>query len=584
MPPEATAMTDQLSADLASLKIDRSAPPRRSRGGLILILLLLAGAAVLGIFVIYPKVTGALFTADVKTDQVRMISPAQGTVQLSASGNVVALIYAKVAAKVPGRIAEIYVEEGQKIEKDAKVARLEDVDFKSGLGASRARAAAARARIQIARSQVSELRVQIDRERPLVEKGVTAKATLDDLVARAESLTAAVRSAEAEANASDAETRSLEVQLGSYMITTPISGTVVDKLVDAFETNKESYTLGFFMADGTGGHATTPYAVVDKGNDLTWIMHYDNNFPGEERFIEVDRKANTWKYTTASNPKEAAENYVGDAKTGTLGLSPTSVRLGKLGCPFCGNVDAEGGATRGRRLITAEGDADLLIVEDGGKRIGHASGKLVNEIPGAAVIERKSYRNSDHEPTYAVPSGKKLTLTLDGSKLQKEESSDVSLFGPGYTMGVYDVELEPGAKDTIEVSADWKSITYKTGSDETPIIEIGISTSAADFEFEVHALGESGGQTIHLVIDPKAGTMVVEATAKDGTATYEVEIHRIDDHKEHVFKHKGVSSGPKDRLIFHYRDWKGNGQPMDTDIDRGGDGTIDASEDYGDEE
>jgi len=359
---------------------------------------------------------------------------------------------------------------------------------------------------------------------------------------------------------------------------------VVDKLVDAFETNKESYTLGFFMADGTGGHATTPYAVVDKGNDLTWIMHYDNNFPGEERFIEVDRKANTWKYTTASNPKEAAENYVGDAKTGTLGLSPTSVRLGKLGCPFCGNVDAEGGATRGRRLITAEGDADLLIVEDGGKRIGHASGKLVNEIPGAAVIERKSYRNSDHEPTYAVPSGKKLTLTLDGSKLQKEESSDVSLFGPGYTMGVYDVELEPGAKDTIEVSADWKSITYKTGSDETPIIEIGISTSAADFEFEVHALGESGGQTIHLVIDPKAGTMVVEATAKDGTATYEVEIHRIDDHKEHVFKHKGVSSGPKDRLIFHYRDWKGNGQPMDTDIDRGGDGTIDASEDYGDEE
>jgi RND family efflux transporter MFP subunit len=235
MPAESTAMTDQLSADLASLKIDRNAPPKRSKGGLIIVLLLLAGAGALAYFVIYPKVTGALFTDEIKTDEVRMVSPAQSSVQLSASGNVVALVYAKVASKLPGRIAEIYVEEGQKVEKDGKIARLEDVDFKSGLASSRARAAAARARIQIARAQVSELKVQIDRERPLVEKGVTAKATLDDLIAKSSSLTASVHSAEAEAAAADAETKSLEVQLGSYQITTPIAGTVVDKLVEVGE-------------------------------------------------------------------------------------------------------------------------------------------------------------------------------------------------------------------------------------------------------------------------------------------------------------------------------------------------------------
>ncbi len=235
MPAESTAMTDQLSADLASLKIDRNAPPKRSKGGLIVVLLLLAGAGALAYFVIYPRVTGALFTDEIKTDEVRMVSPAQSSVQLSASGNVVALVYAKVAAKVPGRIAEIFVEEGDRIEKDAKVARLEDVDFKSGLASSRARGAAARARTQIARAQVAELKVQIDRERPLVEKGVTAKATLDDLIAKSSSLTASVRSAEAEANAADAETRSLEVQLGSYLITSPIAGTVVDKLVEVGE-------------------------------------------------------------------------------------------------------------------------------------------------------------------------------------------------------------------------------------------------------------------------------------------------------------------------------------------------------------
>jgi HlyD family secretion protein len=136
---------------------------------------------------------------------------------------------------VPGRIAEIYVKEGERIEKGQQVARLEDVDFKSGLAASRARAAAARSRIAIARATLAETKVQIERERPLVEKGVTAKATLDDLSARAASLEASVRSAEAEAMAADAEARSLETQLGSYIITTPISGTVIDKLVEVGE-------------------------------------------------------------------------------------------------------------------------------------------------------------------------------------------------------------------------------------------------------------------------------------------------------------------------------------------------------------
>ncbi|MBA2538013.1 MAG: hypothetical protein H0V17_00130 [Deltaproteobacteria bacterium] len=364
---------------------------------------------------------------------------------------------------------------------------------------------------------------------------------------------------------------------------TPVQ--VVDKLIEAFESNKESYTLGFFKPDMTGGHATTPYAVVDKGNDVSWIMHYDNNFPGEERYIEVDRKTNAWKYFTAANPKEEGENYVGDATTLTLGLSPTSVRLGKLQCGFCGDVDsADGASAKGMRRITAEGDADLLIVDESGKRIGNVGGKVVNEIAGADVIERKSYRNSDAEPIYAVPGGKKLTLTLDGSKLKAEQTADVSLFGPGYTMGVYDVELEPNAKDIITVSADWKEITYKTESDETPIVEIGISTSDADFEFEVHAAGETGGQMIRILLDPKAGTMTVEASAKDGGASYEVEIHRIDDHKEEVFKHKGMSSGPKDRIVFHYKDWKGNGDGMAADIDKDGDGDIDDTEDYTDEE
>ena len=227
---------DRLSQDLASLKIDRSPEAGRRRSTLVpwlIATVVVLGA--LGYFVVWPRVRAAFLTPEVRIGEVVMLSPQQAQVRITATGYVVALTYAKVAAKVPGRIAEIFVMEGDRVEKDQKVARLEDVDFKSGLAAAKARASAARARVQMAKSSLAEAKVTLAREEPLVEKGVTPRAVLDDLRAKMDSLLAAQRAAEADAAAADAETRSLEVQLGSYVITSPIAGTVVDRLVEVGE-------------------------------------------------------------------------------------------------------------------------------------------------------------------------------------------------------------------------------------------------------------------------------------------------------------------------------------------------------------
>ena len=226
---------DQLSHDLASLKIDRGAPPASRWPRLAAGLLVLVGVVVAGYAFGYRRLRSSLATPEVRTGEIALVSPVQSQVQLTATGYVVALIYAKVASKVPGRIAEIFVEEGQTIEKGSRVARLEDIDFKTQLASARARSAAARAKIAVARAALTEIKVQIERETPMVEKGVTAKATLDDLNARSGSAIAGVRAAEAEAAAADADVSALEIQLGSYEIITPISGTVVDKLVKVGE-------------------------------------------------------------------------------------------------------------------------------------------------------------------------------------------------------------------------------------------------------------------------------------------------------------------------------------------------------------
>lgn len=188
-----------------------------------------------GYFGIYPKLRSALFNTEINTGTIVLVSPTQASIQLTASGYVVAETSAKVAAKVPGRVAEIFVAEGQLIEKGAKIARLEDVDFKSTLASSRARALAARARVPIARSNLAELQVTLNRDKPLADKGVIPRAPVEELEAKIGALTASIHAAQAEAAAAAAETQSLEVQLGGYLITSPIAGTVVAKLIDVGE-------------------------------------------------------------------------------------------------------------------------------------------------------------------------------------------------------------------------------------------------------------------------------------------------------------------------------------------------------------
>jgi RND family efflux transporter MFP subunit len=228
---------DQLSNDLASLKIDRDARPRRGGGAVkgIVYLAIAGGLGAAAYFLGVPYLKAKMFKTEVATTEVRLVSPAQASVNLTATGYVVAERTAKVAAKITGRIAELHVVTTKVVAEGDPIARLDDSDQKSAVASARARAAAARARTQTARAQLAEVKQTLAREKELAARGVSPKATVDDLEAKIVSLGAAVRAAEADAQAADAETRSLEVALQNTIVTAPIAGTVVTKLAEVGE-------------------------------------------------------------------------------------------------------------------------------------------------------------------------------------------------------------------------------------------------------------------------------------------------------------------------------------------------------------
>lgn len=226
---------DRLTSDLAALKIDREERPKRSlvRPLVYLAILTLIGGLVWVLAVPYLK--SQILRREVEVTEVAIISPAQSQVELTATGYIQALTVGKVAAKIVGRIAELKVKEGDVVNKGDILAQLEDGYARSAVVTAKAQASAARARVATQKAQLAETTLQLGRERALVEKGVSPKATAEDLVAKSRSLTEGVRAAEADAAAADAQVAALDVNLADMTVTSPIDGTIVEKHADPGE-------------------------------------------------------------------------------------------------------------------------------------------------------------------------------------------------------------------------------------------------------------------------------------------------------------------------------------------------------------
>jgi RND family efflux transporter MFP subunit len=224
-------MSDQLSSDLASLKIDRSAPRPKGKSplGTIAVVVLLLGAAGAGYKLGLPYLEAAIFKTEVDVTEVITMSPSQASVELTATGYVVAQSVSAVASKVMGKVKKQLVREGAKVKAGDVLLEIDPTDHQASIASAASQAAAARARIQMAKANLSEIEQQARRAQSLAAEGIGPKGAADDLFARAESLKEQVKASEAEARAADSLTSALRVNLTSYTVVAPISGTIVNK-------------------------------------------------------------------------------------------------------------------------------------------------------------------------------------------------------------------------------------------------------------------------------------------------------------------------------------------------------------------
>ena len=229
-------MSDPLSSDLASLRIDRGAPPApRPYFRIFLTLAGLAGAAAVVWLAVLPRVQSQIFQSEVTLTEVAMVSPVQSTVTVTSTGYVVPQVVSKLGAKISGRVSYVAVKEGDTVKAGDLIARLDDADQRSAIAAAASRVAVGHAHAQTARANLADIDQQVRREQALLASGSVGRASLEDLQAKQKSLDEQVKAADTEANASQSDVDSLRTNLLDRTILSPIDGTVVAKPVEVGE-------------------------------------------------------------------------------------------------------------------------------------------------------------------------------------------------------------------------------------------------------------------------------------------------------------------------------------------------------------
>ncbi len=374
---------------------------------------------------------------------------------------------------------------------------------------------------------------------------------------------------------------------------------VLDKLIaylQSASSSKETYTFTIFKRDGTGGHAITPYAAVDKGDGKVGVLAYDNNWPGVVREVVFDRNANTWSYDAAINPNQPSELYEGDATTKSISLLPTTPGEGVQPCPFCGTPPAPQSLAPGHAVLadaTSPGryeisldDADpdshahIEFSDAAGHHTGIVDGRLATDVPGisADVPVMDHVWNEAVEPVFSVPEGQALTFTLDASAMSQEDTESLSIIGTGVDVAIDGIDLHPGDVDTISLSADGSSFTYKTSRGESPTVEIGRDGNPADHSAQLHVSGENGPTT--LVASLSDDTLRIGGEGST-SGTYDLTFYREDATGEQQFTHSGISLGSGDSIALKTGAFQKKGDSIDATRTSGGQQSQESLNDQG---
>jgi HlyD family secretion protein len=345
-------MTPRTSS-IKDLRIDRSAGAESStRWGLVLLVLVVLGGGAGGAawLLMRPQPITAR-TAVVR--EVSAAAPGERTV-LNASGYVTARREATVSSKVTGKVADVLIEEGMKVQEGQVLAHLDSTNVLASLALAEAQATSSKAQMEETRVRITEAERELKRESGLISKRVTTQAEYDKAQTEALALRARLRQQLADVDVAERSVASWRQQLEDTVIRAPFAGVV---------TSKNAQPGEMISPMSSGGFTRTGICTIVDMQSLEIEIDVNESYinrvvPGQAVEATLDAYPD-WKIPckviavipTADRQKSTVKVRVGFDKLDARILPEMSVKVAFRETAVAGSANGDAATTGSRNII-----------------------------------------------------------------------------------------------------------------------------------------------------------------------------------------------------------------------------------------
>ncbi len=283
--------------------------------------------------------------AEVKTEEI-------GTRRIEAwvraPGKIQPVTQVQVSSNVIGRVAELAVQEGQRVAKGDLLLRLDDERYRSLVQQVRAQIESGQANVGLAEAELREVRQNFDRSEAMYEQGLVSEADRTAMRTRAEVAEARLDAAKEEIRRAQAALVEAEKNLRETVFVAALDGTITQLNVEVGEnvltgTMNNPGTVILTLADLS---AMEVLADVDE-TDVVQVA------PGQSCRVLVDALPDTSVAGTVTRVGSSGRGTTGAAQEATnfevavlLQDPPPSLRPGM-------NADVE--------ILTGQSDSSLVV-------------------------------------------------------------------------------------------------------------------------------------------------------------------------------------------------------------------------------